>query len=307
MKKIPMMALAALLFLASTYGPRNQTGAQVLKGPYLGQKRPRMKPALFPPAPLRANEAWFWHGSPCFSPGLDEIYFVKYIKGRNIGEMCRMKKTGDIWGSPEKVSFAEARARDNNPFFLDRETLLFYSTRFGGSICRVKKTGDQWSEPVALILAVPAGKRLGSQFSVTKRGVLYAELWNADESDADFYRWQPVDGQYPSAEKLRGSVNSSSYDFMPFVDPEEKYLIFCSQRPGGCGKTDLYVSFRNVDGTWTEAVNMGPLFNTAGEEGFPSISPDGRYVFFCREGESGFNPYWVDARIIEKSKPRKLE
>jgi len=302
-KKILMMALAALISIASTYAPRSRNGTQVLKGPYLGQKRPGMKPELFPPVPLRANEAWFWHGSPCFSPGLEEIYFVKYIKGQNTGEMCRMKKKGDIWESPEKVSFA--KARDNNPFFLDRDTLLFYSTRFGGSICRVEKTGDQWSEPVAVTLAVPAGKRLGSQFSVTTSGVLYAELWNVDESDADFYRWAPADGQYPVAEKLRGSVNSSSYDFMPSVDPEEKYLVFCSQRPGGSGKTDLYVSFKDADGTWSEAVNMGPLFNTAEEEGFPSISPDGRYVFFCREGESGFNPYWVDARIIEKFKPRK--
>jgi Tol biopolymer transport system component len=90
---------------------------------------------------------------------------------------------------------------------------------------------------------------------------------------------------------------------MPFIEPNERYLLFCRQSPEGFGKTDIYISFRNADGTWTKAINMGSKINTPEEEGFPSISPDGKYLFFCREGKFGFNPYWVSSKIIEELRP----
>jgi hypothetical protein len=92
---------------------------------------------------------------------------------------------------------------------------------------------------------------------------------------------------------------------MPFVESEERFLFFCRQSPEGFGKTDIYVSFRNVDWTWTKALNMGPKINTAEEEAFPSISPDGKYFFFCREGKFGFNPCWIDVKVLEELRLKK--
>jgi len=298
--KMILLTVAVGLQISATSCRTNTNDFPVLKGPYLGQKPPGMTPELFAPVPLRANPTWFWHGSPSFSPDLNEIYFVKYLKGRNGTEIYRMKKEDQIWGAPEKALFSTAGYRDNNPFFLSPETLLFYSTRFGGSICRIEKPGDQKSQPVAMALNFPAGKTLGGQFSVTKGGVIYAEL-----SDGDLYCGKPVDGKSPVLERLGEDVNSSSYDFNPFVDPEETILLFCSQRPGGFGKTDIYASFKNSAGTWTKAVNLGPKFNSAAEEAFPSITPDGKYFFFCREGELGFNPYWADIKALESLRPEE--
>jgi len=299
LKKIIVLAVAVLLQISATSGQTNANDFPILKGPYLGQKPPGMTPELFAPVPLQANPTWFWHGSPSFSPDLNEIYFVKYLKGQNGTEIYRMKKADQIWGAPEKAMFSSAGYRDNNPFFLGPETLLFYSARFGGSICRIEKPGDPGSQPAAMVLNLPAGKKLGGQFSVTKGGIIYAEL-----SDGDLYCRRPMDGKYPIFEKLGVDVNSPSYDFNPFVDPEETILLFCSQRPGGFGKTDIYACFKKADGAWTKAINLGPQFNSAGEEAFPSITPDGKYFFFCREGEFGFNPYWVDIKALESLRPK---
>lgn len=303
MKKLVLLAIAVFAQMAVAPCQTDQKDVPVLKGPYLGQKPPGMTPEIFAPVPLRADTSWFWHGSPSFSPDLSEIYFVKYLKGRNATEIHRMKRKGLVWGAPEKAFFSKAESRDNNPFFLGPETLLFYSSRFGGSICRIEMPGGQGAGPVAVALDIPAGKTLGKQFSVTKGGVIYSELWNNDDSDADLYRWSPVNGTYPAFERLSGNVNGPAYDFNPFVDPEEKILLFDSQRPGGFGKTDLYMSFKNADGTWTKAVNLGPLINSAAEESFPSITPDGKNFFFCREGEFGFDPYWVDIQALEGLRP----
>jgi hypothetical protein len=305
MKKTFLIFVATLLPACLMAGQPDQKYFPVFKGPYLGQKPPGMTPEVFAPVPLQADKTWFWHGSPSFSPVGNEIYFVKYSKGKNVTEIYRMRKEGQIWGAPGIAFFSKAEYRDNNPFFHGPQTLLFYSARFGGSICRIDEINDPGSQPAALALPIPAGKMLGKQFSVTKGSGVYIELWNNDDSDADIYCCNPADGKYAVCERLSGNVNSSAYDFNPFVDPEEKILIFASQRPGGFGKTDIYMSFRNADGTWNRAINLGPQINSAAEEAFPSITPDGKYFLFCREGELGFNPYWVDAKFIEELKPKE--
>jgi len=62
------------------------------------------------------------------------------------------------------------------------------------------------------------------------------------------------------------------------------------------------ISFRDEDGNWLEAVNMGPLF---ADTRFPSVSPDGKYLFFTKFTEGGHEDfYWVDARFIEELKPK---
>jgi hypothetical protein len=86
------------------------------------------------------------------------------------------------------------------------------------------------------------------------------------------------------------------------MHPEEDYIIFTSQRPGGLGASDLYISFKDSEGTWTPAANMGSPVNSNGADAWPYLSPDGEYFFFVtsRQGDAGFNPYWVDSEIIEE-------
>jgi len=85
----------------------------------------------------------------------------------------------------------------------------------------------------------------------------------------------------------------------PFVAPDESYLVFTSvNRPGGYGSGDMYISFRKEDGTWTEAKNLGKLFNTSGYDFCPIVSPDGEYFFFTQRGDI----YWVKVEAIETMK-----
>ena len=65
----------------------------------------------------------------------------------------------------------------------------------------------------------------------------------------------------------------------PCLSPDGKELYFSSDAPGGFGGKDLYVSERNSDGTWGEPDNLGPYLNTAGEDVFPYVVPDGKLYF----------------------------
>ena len=83
--------------------------------------------------------------------------------------------------------------------------------------------------------------------------------------------------------------------------PDESYLIFTSNRPGGFGMHDLWITFRQNDGSGSEPLNMGPEINSSGEDGGPTLSTDSRYLFFTtqRSGDLGSNPYWVSTAVID--------
>ena len=82
----------------------------------------------------------------------------------------------------------------------------------------------------------------------------------------------------------------------PFVSPDEEFIIFRSNRTGGYGGTDLYISFLNKEDRWTNPQNLGSKINSSFDELGGNITPDGKYLTFGRNGEL----YWVSAEFISR-------
>jgi len=73
---------------------------------------------------------------------------------------------------------------------------------------------------------------------------------------------------------------------MPNVSRDGREIVFASSRPGGFGATDVYTSTRRcADGTWRDPVNVGASVNTAAGESRPSLSGDGKRLYFGRSGD----------------------
>jgi len=84
----------------------------------------------------------------------------------------------------------------------------------------------------------------------------------------------------------------------------EDYIIFNSNRPGGYGGLDLYISFANGSGGWTTPQNLGPNINSSGNDDSPYLSPDYKYLFFARTNSAGEEDiYWVDVRALGVPEP----
>jgi hypothetical protein len=79
------------------------------------------------------------------------------------------------------------------------------------------------------------------------------------------------------------------------VSPDESYVIFCSERPGGKGKGDLYISFKDKTGEWQPAKILDAGINTEAYEFCPFVTSDGKYLFFSRDGDI----YWMSAQLLE--------
>jgi outer membrane protein OmpA-like peptidoglycan-associated protein/tetratricopeptide (TPR) repeat protein len=96
---------------------------------------------------------------------------------------------------------------------------------------------------------------------------------------------------------LGANVNSSSWESQPTLSPDGRTLFFVSDRPGGMGERDIYMTTRDEDGRWLPAVNLGAPINTYADEVSPFLYANGKRLFFASNGHIGmgdFDLYYSD-------------
>jgi len=204
-------------------------------------------------------------------------------------------------------------------FYISRRSLNGKGKQKDWDIWYADRTKSGWSEPVnaGILINTPD---IEIHPSVTNDGTLYFCRENY------IYRSKYVNGNYLKPEKLGDSINSEYGEGDVFVARDESFIIFASGRTGGFGRNDLYISFRDNDGSWTQSKNMGDKINSKEIEYCPYVSPDGKYLFFTsyrrperafpkgpasyediikmyNSPQNGFGDiYWVDAKVINHIK-----
>jgi len=108
-------------------------------------------------------------------------------------------------------------------------------------------------------------------------------------------------------EPLGPDINTGRFNAHPFIAPDESYILWDGRRAEGQGSSDIYVSFRQSDGEWGAALNLGDEVNTSAWEASASVTPDGRYLLFHRmisegpeEGLPDIDILWVDAEVLDR-------
>ncbi len=102
-----------------------------------------------------------------------------------------------------------------------------------------------------------------------------------------FISYQTADG-WSAPENLGRNFNTEFFESAPSLSPDKRDLYFTSNRPGGYGGNDIYVSHRNENGHWSPPENMGPTINTAGDESWPFIHADNNTLYFTSNGLPGY-------------------
>lgn len=157
-------------------------------------------------------------------------------------------------------------------------------------------TGD-WSAPQKMDSISTQGNDW--YISVSKNKTLYCT------DGLRIFKSQCTNGKYLSRTKMDAPFNEESCGD-PCISPNGDYMVFVSDRKGGSGQGDLYVSFNDDSGNWSNACNLGPGINTEYMESAPYISPDEKFLFFSRrdKGEhANFQDiYWVSLKVLDQCK-----
>lgn len=263
----------------------NAPGFPRFEGPVFGQKPPGSIPKFF--APRIASTAQS-EPATTFSPDIEEFYFRKYDEGLENDALVALQYKDNLWTETFVVPRGEI-SPDGQMLYIGNEYR--------------EQTTSGWSEV----------KSLGSPFdsipimrlTASSKGTYYFDDVSSfgDKPPIVHIRYSRLIDGIREKPIILGIDTGTKLKFHPFIAPDESYLIFDSKLENG--NADIYISFRQKDGSWGAAIKLGNKINTELSDVYGSVTSDGKYFFFRRTLSNGEkNTMWVDTGFIDALRPK---
>ncbi|MCP4573888.1 MAG: hypothetical protein GY838_16135 [bacterium] len=259
---------------------------------YLGQTPPGRVPEKFAPGLISTDR---WEASGTLSPAGDEYFFTRRpTHGGSANRLWWTRIVDGAWTATEPAPFG-VEAMEFEPHITPDGTRLYYNSMrahpetgtIEDSIWYAERQDGGWSRPQYLDDAVNDGWAM--YVSADRTGKLY--FTGMYIGAHGIFTWNEGDDR---PEPLPEAINGVGGASHPFIEKDGRFLLFDGQ-PDGWGRSSLYVSRGTPDGGWAPARRLGPEINATETENCASLSPDGKYLFFYRDGDI----WWVDAAALE--------
>ena len=269
-----------------------------IEKPYLGQKPPGMVPIPFAPG-LVSTEIYEYDGA--FTPDMKAFYFIRRGEENKKSAFYEYKynETNGVWEKSEVASPWIGR-----PVISPDGETMHLGDRY------LKRTESGWSEIQNLEPPTVSNDSMYiMRLSSSANKTYYFDTYKEGDSTFPIRYSRLINGKYEEPKALPKAINTGTFLSHPFIAPDESYLLYDATREDGFGDADIYISFKQKDGTWGNGINLGEKINTDAWEASASITPDGKYLFFSRNVGSddyeNVDVFWVDAQIIENLRPKQ--
>jgi Tol biopolymer transport system component len=299
--KADLSALAAWsILLISLSVLSAQSGFPELRGKYFGQREPGEKAEIFAPGII--SVAGRYDLGLNFSPDGKELLFSASVP-KELMRVLHSKLDSGRWTMPEPISLSLGKKKEEMEAFFspDGKSIFFapYDQGMDVRIWMVDRTADgKWSNPRQLGPPVPEDPAFYP--TCTKDNTIYF----TNIAKHRIYRASLSQGRILSCEDSGITLGGH-----PFVAPDESFVLVDSTASEDPDSRDIYITFRKADGTWTSPKSLGPEVNTEYFETCPSMSPDGKYIFFSRYNEPNqiANIYWISSSILGPLRKQALK
>lgn len=272
---------------------------------YFGQIYPDSIPVVFAPGKISLTGR-LEHGIS-FTPDTKELTFGILNKDDFSGEIYYSNKINNNWTEPiifeplkEECVFL--------PYFSPNGKSMLYAksrpdTNNGFTdIWMLKKKNNIWNNPVKIKSPISTLTRESSA-CLTFDNTIYFSSNRDGNGLADLYTSSLNEGEYLDVERL-DSISSPRDEESIFVSSEESYIIFSRYATNENGP-DLFISYRDCNGTWLQPTRLNSTINSSAWERRPFVSIDNKYLFFTR---MTFNQtsieesdiYWVNTNKVFK-------
>ncbi|MGE0089214.1 MAG: OmpA family protein [Bacteroidales bacterium] len=151
------------------------------------------------------------------------------------------------------------------------------------------KENNTWKYAMEIGAPIKTNQSEGAQ-SLTSDGLLmYFTVCNRGNTNrrCDIYQSVEVDGNWTEPINLESPVNTEYWEAQPSISPDGKTLYFVSDRNGGFGGKDIWMSNKLSENTWSNPVNLGSIINTPRDEQSPFIHFDNQTLYFSSNGHIG--------------------
>ena len=263
---------------------------------YFGLAEPKDTPQNFNPTELDRNGRFKFNVE---FKKCDEIYFTTIDTKENI---YVSKRRNNRWSQPQIASFSDPNYNDADPFLTKNGSKLYFiSTRpthasdknQDYNIWFAENKNGGWGAPRPLSKPINSDEFDEYFFSVSDKGnVFFSSNRKGGEGSFDIYTAKIIDNNTFSRPKNIGRpISTEKYEFDPYISPDERFIIFSINENGN---SSLYYSYRDKNKNWTTPQNLGNKINITNQDFAPSLSQDGKFIFFSNNGKLK----WVNSGIL---------
>ena len=164
-----------------------------------------------------------------------------------------------------------------------------YGTYYEDVYQSVKNSNGEWSAPEALNTINTNSHDAAIALSSDGQK-LFVYRDNGDDH-GDIYMCVLGDSAWETPQKLKGEINSFSWEGSCSMTADGKYIYFSSERFGGLGGKDIYRATIQADSSWAQIINLGDSINTPYDDDAPFIHPDGVTLFYSSKGKNSMGGF----------------
>ena len=202
----------------------------------------------------------------------------------------QMKDPVRVLIQPLKEYINQGSVNDSPVISYDGSTMAYTEIRGLESVVYVTRMeGDSWGTPKDITLETSMGTDCRTTSLNNDGTELY--LFKNDNYDGNIYVTRYVNGTWSPIIKLNKNINTKYYESHAAISNDGNKLYFTSNREGGLGELDLWMSEKDETGDWGIPVNPGDMINTPYNEETPFISKDGNTLYFSSEGHGSIGGY----------------
>ena len=297
MKTTKLLILALAISVNTVFAQEkteNNASHLTVENSYFGEKPPGLIPKIFAPK-IVSPEGSFEGGK--FSRDMKEYYFSRKNGKYKRRTFFVIRYENNSWGKESETDIRWPQfSEDGNIMYLGKE----YRERTDTGWSEPKKQGEFMKDQAH-----------GTSFS--SNGTCYFGFKEKKGRGYGSIRYSRlIDGKRETPVKMNKDINTGRWIAHPFIAPDESYMMWDVVREDGYGQADIYISFKQKDGSWGKSMIMG--INTELQESAPSVTHDGKYFFFTRgnweikeDGSTYYigKRYWVDIKVIENMRPKE--
>jgi Tol biopolymer transport system component len=273
-----------------------------IQGAYLGQESPGLVPILFAPEIIPMEP--ILHCYPTITFDGKEIFWTTLEKESPL-KIMHMKEDAGSWTPSQPASFSGVY-KDQCPLLSQDDQRIYFSSvrpedAGTSNLWFAEREGNEWSEPQ--LFSFPPNSNLGvtQQSFADNKTIYFAGRFENAKYGVGIYYSRFLNGMYTEPIRLPENINTQHIDYTPFISTDESFLLFASSRE--CDEkteTEIFISHRRGENRWSDPQKLGEAINNGYTVTFPTISKDGRFLFFNRFVEAGTDTfYWVDSAVLK--------
>jgi OOP family OmpA-OmpF porin len=181
----------------------------------------------------------------------------------------------------------------------DQQELIFTRRLGSGAehdedlVISKKESNGRWGRPQSISKNVNSTLNEGTcTVSADGRKLIFTSCVGRQSfGSCDLYESIKIGNEWTAPKNLGPNVNSSEWESQPSLAADGRTLYFISDRRGGIGRRDIWVTRLDDSGQWTKARNLGSPVNTVGDEISPFIHVNNQVLYFASTGHTGFGGY----------------